>query len=166
MHNNHGGLTGLQTGSAELVAFETRIIECTATTGAKKPAGCGQFVPAGIAAAVSALGESCMKLARPSDLRYAAEMLLAVDVNQQNTQSGRLAFLKDSATSLRASKPCLVADTPTSPGPCSRDSPSSLLGMRNPSPFIKCAPVPKDALMLGHTRETFATLPDPKRALI
>ena len=31
MHNNHGGLTGLQTGSAELVAFETRIIECTAT---------------------------------------------------------------------------------------------------------------------------------------
>ena len=48
MHNNHGGLTGLQTGSAELVAFETRIIECTATTGAKKPAGCGQFVPAGI----------------------------------------------------------------------------------------------------------------------
>ena len=39
-----------------------------------------------------------MKLARPSDLRYAAEMLLAVDVNQQNTQSGRLAFLKDSAT--------------------------------------------------------------------
>ena len=98
VHNNHGGLTGLQTGSAELVAFETRIIECTATTGAKKPAGCGQFVPAGIAAAVSALGESCMKLARPSDLRYAAEMLLAVDMNQQNTQSGRLAFLKDSAT--------------------------------------------------------------------
>ena len=48
VHNNHGGLTGLQTGSAELVAFETRIIECTATTGAKKPAGCGQFVPAGI----------------------------------------------------------------------------------------------------------------------
>ena len=48
VHNNHGGLTGLQTDSAELVAFETRIIECTATTGAKKPAGCGQFVPAGI----------------------------------------------------------------------------------------------------------------------
>ena len=58
VHNNHGGLTGLQTGSAELVAFETRIIECTATTGAKKPAGCGQFVPAGIAAAVSASGKA------------------------------------------------------------------------------------------------------------
>ena len=56
MHNNHGGLTGLQTDSAELVAFETRIIECTATTGAEKPAGCSQSVPAGIAAAVSALG--------------------------------------------------------------------------------------------------------------
>ena len=63
------GLTALHTGRQELVAFD----EALATPGAKIPAGCAQSVPAGIAAAVSALAKSCKKLAKPTDLPYAAE---------------------------------------------------------------------------------------------
>ena len=97
-HNDFGGLTALHTGRQELVAFETLINEALATPGAKIPAGCAQSVPAGIAAAVSALAKSCKKLAKPTDLPYAAEMLLAVDVKQASTNPGISKMLGDTVT--------------------------------------------------------------------
>ena len=98
-HNDFGGLTGLQTGSnPALQEFETLINDGLATTGAKLPAGCGQSVPAGIAAAVSALGRSYKKLAPITNLAYAIEMLLAVDGDLQSVQPELLKMLSDSAT--------------------------------------------------------------------
>jgi hypothetical protein len=97
-HNEHGGLTGLQTGSQVLLDFEERINEALETPGVLIPDGCAQFVPAGIAAAVAALADSCKELNEPTDLKYAAQMLLAVDVQQASTNREISKMLADTAT--------------------------------------------------------------------
>ena len=97
-HNEHGGLTGLQTGSQALLDFEERINEALKTPGVLIPDGCAQVVPAGIAAAVAALADSCKELNKPTDLKYAAQMLLAVDVQQASTNQEISTMLGDTAT--------------------------------------------------------------------
>ena len=98
VYNQYGGLAGLQIGSPQLVEFEERINARLATTGAETPAGCGQSVPAGLAAAVSALAGSCMGLEWPRDLPYAAEMLLTVRVDRDNMNPGISSMLTDITT--------------------------------------------------------------------
>jgi len=98
VYNRYGGLAGLQIGSPELVAFEERINARLAEPGAETPAGCSQSVPAGLAAAVSALAGSCMGLERPHGLPYAAEMLLTVRVDQDNMNPGISSMLTDITT--------------------------------------------------------------------
>ena len=98
MYNQYGGLAGLQIGSTGLVAFEERINARLAEPGAETPAGCGQSVPAGLAAAVSALAGSCMRLEKPTDLPYAAEMLMTVRADQDNMNPGISSMLTDTTT--------------------------------------------------------------------
>jgi len=116
VYNRYGGLAGLQIGSPELVAFEERINARLAEPGAETPAGCSQSVPAGLAAAVSALAGSCMGLERPHGLPYAAEMLLTVRVDQDNMNPGISSMLTDITTeglrSLPGGRYLLLAPVP------------------------------------------------------
>jgi len=102
-YNDLGGLTALHTGNSrtgapKLLAFETRINDALAQPGTEIPAGCAQSVPSGIVAAVKALAGSCQTLKKPTDLRYAAEMLLAVDAKQASTNPQISKMLGDTTT--------------------------------------------------------------------
>jgi len=96
--NDLGGLTALHTGEGELGPFETLINDALDTPGVEIPAGCAQYVPSGILAAVKQLADSCKELNQPTDLKYAAELLLAVDVEQASTNEEISKMLADTGT--------------------------------------------------------------------
>ena len=96
--NDVGGLTALHTGEGELEPFETLINDALDTPGVEIPAGCAELVPSGIIAAVKELKESCKELNEPTDLKYAAELLLGVDVEQASTNEEISKMLADTGT--------------------------------------------------------------------